>query len=68
MYLFDNVPLPALPASAAGAACDYFCMEPRADGGYFSDDSDDDVVRARLRTLGVQEHRIHFETGSLFSF
>ncbi|TFK34978.1 guanine nucleotide binding protein, alpha subunit [Crucibulum laeve] len=23
--------------------------------------SDDDVVRARLRTLGVQEHRIHFE-------
>ena len=25
--------------------------------------SDDDVVRARLRTLGVQEHRIHFETG-----
>ena len=41
-YLFDNVPLPALPASAAGAACDYFCMEPRADGGYFSDDSDDE--------------------------
>lgn len=25
--------------------------------------SDDDVVRARLRTLGVQEHRILFETG-----
>ncbi|KIP06671.1 hypothetical protein PHLGIDRAFT_106742 [Phlebiopsis gigantea 11061_1 CR5-6] len=25
--------------------------------------SDDDVVRARLRTLGVQEHRIHFESG-----
>ncbi|KAJ3537598.1 hypothetical protein NM688_g6657 [Phlebia brevispora] len=25
--------------------------------------SDDDVVRARLRTLGVQEHRIYFETG-----
>ncbi|GJE88993.1 guanine nucleotide-binding protein subunit alpha [Phanerochaete sordida] len=25
--------------------------------------SDDDVVRSRLRTLGVQEHRIHFETG-----
>jgi guanine nucleotide-binding protein alpha-1 subunit len=25
--------------------------------------SDDDVVRSRLRTLGVQEHRILFETG-----
>lgn len=28
--------------------------------------SDDDVVRARLRTLGVQEHRIHFETGTSY--
>lgn len=27
--------------------------------------SDDDVVRARLRTLGVQEHRILFETGRI---
>ena len=27
--------------------------------------SDDDVVRARLRTLGVQEHRILFETGAV---
>ena len=26
--------------------------------------SDDDVVRARLRTVGVQEYRINFETGS----
>ncbi|EKM52393.1 uncharacterized protein PHACADRAFT_148998 [Phanerochaete carnosa HHB-10118-sp] len=26
--------------------------------------ADEDVVRSRLRTLGVQEHRIHFETGS----
>ncbi|KAI0944664.1 hypothetical protein AcW1_002324 [Taiwanofungus camphoratus] len=25
--------------------------------------SDEDIVRARLRTLGVQEHRIKFETG-----
>ncbi|TCD62322.1 hypothetical protein EIP91_007062 [Steccherinum ochraceum] len=25
--------------------------------------SDEDVVRARLRTLGVQEHNIHFDTG-----
>jgi hypothetical protein len=25
--------------------------------------SDDDVVRARLRTLGVQEHRIQFDNG-----
>ncbi|THU95566.1 G-alpha-domain-containing protein [Dendrothele bispora CBS 962.96] len=42
-------------------------------GGFFLDDidriatrsyepSDDDVVRARLRTLGVQEHRIIFES------
>ncbi|KAG6811071.1 hypothetical protein H0H92_009131 [Tricholoma furcatifolium] len=28
--------------------------------------SDDDIVRARLRTLGIQEYKIHFEqTGSL---
>ena len=26
--------------------------------------SDDDVVRARLRTLGVQEHRFVFEEGA----
>ncbi|TFK53943.1 G-alpha-domain-containing protein [Heliocybe sulcata] len=43
--------------------------------GFFLDDidriatqgyvpSDDDVVRARLRTLGVQEHRLKFERGS----
>lgn len=25
--------------------------------------SDDDVVRARLRTLGVQEHKIKFASG-----
>ena len=25
--------------------------------------SDDDVVRARLRTVGVQEHRVVLETG-----
>lgn len=25
--------------------------------------SDDDVIRARLRTIGVQEHRILLETG-----
>ncbi|KAF5362698.1 hypothetical protein D9758_011741 [Tetrapyrgos nigripes] len=42
-------------------------------GGFFLDDidriatrsyepSDDDVVRARLRTLGVQEHRVVFES------
>lgn len=27
--------------------------------------SDDDVVRARLRTLGVQEHHFTFEEGAL---
>ena len=26
--------------------------------------SDDDVVRARLRTMGVQEHRFIFEKGT----
>ena len=26
--------------------------------------SDDDVVRARLRTLGVQEHKIKFTKGA----
>ena len=29
--------------------------------------SDDDVVRARLRTLGVQEHRFVFEEGAHIS-
>ncbi|KLO18768.1 G-alpha-domain-containing protein [Schizopora paradoxa] len=44
-------------------------------GGFFLDDidriavpdyvpSDDDIVRARLRTMGVQEHRFVFERGS----
>ena len=32
-----------------------------ADLGYTP--SDDDVIRARLRTIGVQEHRIQLETG-----
>ncbi|KAF8156551.1 guanine nucleotide binding protein, alpha subunit [Crassisporium funariophilum] len=43
--------------------------------GFFLDDlnrianrdyepSDDDVVRARLRTLGVQEYKVHFESSS----
>jgi hypothetical protein len=27
--------------------------------------SDDDIVRARLRTLGVQENRIKFERGTV---
>lgn len=26
--------------------------------------TDDDIVRARLRTLGVQEHKIRFDQGS----
>lgn len=30
--------------------------------------SNEDVVRARLRTLGVQEHHIHFDTGAYQSF
>ncbi len=30
--------------------------------------TDDDVVRARLRTLGVQEHRILFEQGAIPTF
>ncbi|KAF7428969.1 hypothetical protein PC9H_008206 [Pleurotus ostreatus] len=47
--------------------------------GFFLDDleriatndyepTDDDVVRARLRTLGVQEHRILFEQGAIPTF
>ena len=28
--------------------------------------SDEDIVRARLRTLGVQEHKIKFEHGRFF--
>ena len=38
MYLFDNVPLPALPPSAMA---DYY-LEPREDGCYYSDDEDSD--------------------------
>ena len=30
--------------------------------------SDDDVVRARLRTMGVQEYRFVFETGAYHQF
>ena len=30
--------------------------------------SDDDVVRARLRTLGVQEHKIKFTKGARLGF
>ena len=30
--------------------------------------SDEDVMRARLRTLGVQEHKIHFNSGVSFLF
>ncbi len=26
--------------------------------------TDDDIVRARLRTVGIQEHRIHFKQGT----
>jgi hypothetical protein len=29
--------------------------------------TDDDVVRARLRTMGVQEYRFVFETGTVIS-
>ena len=29
--------------------------------------TDDDVVRARLRTMGVQEYRFVFETGAYLS-
>lgn len=29
--------------------------------------SDEDVMRARLRTLGVQEHKIHFNAGAYLS-
>jgi len=32
------------------------------------DPSDDDIVRARLRTVGVQEHRLKFEGGWWFVF
>ncbi|KAI0633636.1 G-alpha-domain-containing protein [Trametes polyzona] len=50
-------------------------MRPEEGPGFFLNDvsriaardyqpSDDDVVRARLRTMGVQEHRIMFEKGS----
>ncbi|KAI0644624.1 G-alpha-domain-containing protein [Trametes meyenii] len=50
-------------------------MRPEEGPGFFLNDvtrvaasnykpSDDDVVRARLRTMGVQEHRITFEKGS----
>ncbi|KAI0768681.1 G-alpha-domain-containing protein [Trametes elegans] len=50
-------------------------MRPEEGPGFFLNDvkrvatrtyqpSDDDVVRARLRTMGVQEHRIKFEKGS----
>ncbi|TFK81822.1 G-alpha-domain-containing protein [Polyporus arcularius HHB13444] len=50
-------------------------MRPEEGPGFFLNDvkriamwdyqpSDDDVVRARLRTMGVQEHRFIFEKGS----
>ncbi|RPD63760.1 G-alpha-domain-containing protein [Lentinus tigrinus ALCF2SS1-6] len=50
-------------------------MRPEEGPGFFLNDvkriamwdyqpSDDDVVRARLRTMGVQEHRFVFEKGS----
>ncbi|KAI0356325.1 G-alpha-domain-containing protein [Trametes cingulata] len=50
-------------------------MRPEEGPGFFLNDvarvaardyqpTDDDVVRARLRTMGVQEHRITFEKGS----
>ncbi|KAH9858648.1 G-alpha-domain-containing protein [Lenzites betulinus] len=50
-------------------------VHPEEGAGFFLNDvarvaardyqpSDDDVVRARLRTMGVQEHRIKFEKGS----
>lgn len=30
------------------------------------DPTDDDIVRARLRTIGVQQYRLKFETGLSF--
>ncbi|KAI1785370.1 G-alpha-domain-containing protein [Ganoderma leucocontextum] len=60
---------------AVKAVLDTKGMRPEEGPGFFLNDvkriaaqdyqpSDDDVVRARLRTMGVQEHRFVFEKGS----
>ncbi|KAL1941899.1 hypothetical protein VTO73DRAFT_6899 [Trametes versicolor] len=41
MYIFDNVPLPSLPVLSP-----YDCTEPRADGFFFTPDSDDECAIA----------------------
>ncbi|KAM5543110.1 hypothetical protein V8D89_002984 [Ganoderma adspersum] len=61
--------------SAVKAVLNKRGMRPEEGPGFFLNDvkriaaedyqpSDDDVVRARLRTMGVQEHRFVFEKGS----
>ncbi|RPD56912.1 carboxylesterase [Lentinus tigrinus ALCF2SS1-7] len=43
MYLFDNVPLPALPCASA------YDDELRSDGGYYSDSDDEECIAVRSR-------------------